>query len=186
MPPAREKAAAGQFAIRRAGRKCAMNGESAPRTPDIHQSPGDDRKRERAGSARPTQQAEHQQPLLFSRPEATLYTSLSTLPQRAGVPDSLLPSLVPKEFTDNGLDAADAAGRPGEVEIEIDRDCNLIVEDAGIGIADATPEKLAGIFCVARAMISSKLLRRPMRGCVGNGLRVCLGWLTATRGRLIV
>ena len=35
-------------------------------------------------------------------------------------------------------------------------------------------------------MVSSKLLRRPTRGCVGNGLRVCLGYLTATRGRLII
>jgi hypothetical protein len=164
-----------------------MNGERAARTPSIHRSPGaDDRQREKAGSARPTQQAEHQQPLLFSRPEASLYTSLSTLPQRAGVSTEMLPSLVAKEFADNALDAADAAGRPGEVEIGIDRDGNLTISDAGIGIAHATPEKLASIFCVARAMISSKLLRRPTRGCVGNGLRVCLGWLTATRGRLIV
>jgi hypothetical protein len=133
-----------------------------------------------------SQQAESHQPLLFSRSGATLYTSLSTLLQLAGVPDEMLPSLVVKEFTDNALDAADAAGRPGKVQIEIDRDGNLIVEDARIGIADATPQKLAGTFCVARAMISSKLLRRPTRGCVGNGLRVCLGWLTATRGRLIV
>jgi DNA topoisomerase VI subunit B len=98
----------------------------------------------------------------------------------------MLRSLAAKEFTDNALDAADAASRPGEVAISVDHDGNLIVEDVGIGIANATPEKLAGIFCVARAMISSKLLRRPTRGCVGNGLRVCLGWLTATRGRLIV
>jgi len=35
-------------------------------------------------------------------------------------------------------------------------------------------------------MVSSKLLRKPTRGAVGNGLRVCLGYLTATRGRLLI
>jgi hypothetical protein len=44
----------------------------------------------------------------------------------------------------------------------------------------------AGLFCVARPMVSSKLLRRPTRGAVGNGLRVCLGFLTATGGSLVV
>jgi hypothetical protein len=132
------------------------------------------------------QQAEKAPPLLFSRPEAMLYTSLATLPQRAGVSAEMLPTLVVKELTDNALDSSDAAGRPGAVTIGIDPHGNLTIEDDGDGIADATPEKLAGIFCVARPMVSSKLLRRPTRGCVGNGLRVCLGYLTATRGRLII
>jgi hypothetical protein len=35
-------------------------------------------------------------------------------------------------------------------------------------------------------MVSSKLLRRPTRGAVGTGLRVCLGYLTATEGGLII
>jgi hypothetical protein len=53
-------------------------------------------------AAKRSKQAElPEAPLLFVRHEATLYTALATLPQRAGVPVSLLPLLVVKEFTDN-------------------------------------------------------------------------------------
>ena len=75
-------------------------------------------------SDRRTQQAElpdsRRQPLLFAREDWSLYTSLATLPQRAGVAASALPWLVAKELCDNALDAADAAGRPGAVEIGVD------------------------------------------------------------------
>ena len=125
-------------------------------------------------------------PLLFAREDWSLYVSLATLPQRAGVSASMLPLLVAKEFCDNGLDAADVAGRPGAVDIGVDHHGNLTVADKGTGIPGSTPEQLAGLFAVARPMLSSKLLRRPTRGCVGNGLRCCLGYLTATRGRLII
>jgi hypothetical protein len=91
-----------------------------------------------------------------------------------------------KEFCDNALDAADAAGHPGAVAISVDPDGSLTVADQGTGIPGATPEQLAGLFCVARPMVSSKLLRRPSRGAVGNGLRVCLGYLTAIHGRLSI
>ncbi len=132
-----------------------------------------------------SRQDDPNRPLLFCRADSSLYVNLATLPQKAGVPASMLPLLVVKEFGDNALDACDAAGRPGAVDISVDSG-NLIVTDQGTGIADATPERIAGLFCVARPMVSTKLLRRPTRGCVGNGLRACLGYLTATRGRLIV
>jgi DNA topoisomerase VI subunit B len=132
-----------------------------------------------------SRQDEQGRVLLFAREDWSLYTSLATLPQKAGVPANRLPWLVTKEVADNGLDASDAAGRPGAVDIEV-ADGNLIVTDQGTGIADATPERIAGLFCVARPMVSTKLLRRPTRGAVGNGLRVCLGYLTATRGKLVI
>lgn len=135
---------------------------------------------------RAIRQAGSASPLLFARPDWSLYLSLASLPQKAGVSTEVLPRLVCKELVDNGLDAADAAGRPGAVDVEIDRRGNLIVTDEGIGIPDATLEKLATIFSVAREMLSSKLLRKASRGAVGNGLRVCLGFLTATRGRLVI
>jgi hypothetical protein len=171
----------------------ARTGKSGPRTTgktlvDTQASrPAENAKSER--SARRTQQGElpdHPAPLLFARPDFSLYTSLATLPQRAGVSASMLPWLVAKELADNALDAADAAGRPGAVDIGIDCRGNLTVADKGTGIPDATPQWIASLFCVARPMLSSKLLRRPTRGAVGNGLRVCLGYLTATRGRLII
>jgi DNA topoisomerase VI subunit B len=136
----------------------------------------------------PTQQGElpdQEAPLLFARDDWSLYTSLATLTQKAGVPTSMLPWLVTKEFADNGLDAADLANVPGAVEVRIDNG-NLTVADQGSGIPDATPEQIARLFCVVRPMVSSKLLRKCTRGAVGNGLRVCLGYLTATRGRLII
>jgi DNA topoisomerase VI subunit B len=129
--------------------------------------------------------AQPRQELLFERPDAALYTSLATLPQKAGVAAERLARLVCKELADNALDAADAAGKPGAVEIRI-ANGNLIVADQGPGIVNATPEQLTRIFSVGRPMLSSKLLRRPCRGAVGNGLRVCLGYITATGGRLRV
>ena len=122
----------------------------------------------------PIQQGEspnHRPPLLFAREEHTLYTSLATLPQRAGVSAGMLPWLVVKELGDNALDSADAAGHPGAVEISVDPRGNLIVTDAGTGLPDATAEQIAKLFCVDRPMVSSKLLRRPTRGAVGNGLK---------------
>ena len=146
----------------------------------------DDCRKVKPAHDRRSQQGESRQPLLFARADSSLYTSLATLPQRAGVPASMLPWLVVKELCDNGLDAADAAARPGAVEIDIDHHGNLTIADKGAGIPDATPEQIAHLFSVARPMLSSKLLRRPTRGAVGNGLRVCLGYLTATRGRLAI
>ena len=147
----------------------------------------DRRKVKSAGSARPSRQANSpSQTLLFAREDWSLYVSLSTLSQRAGVSRDDLPWLICKEFADNALDAADAAGRPGAVQISVDACGNLIVDDQGTGITGATPEKIADIFRVSRPMLSSKLLRQADRGAVGNGIRVCAGYLTTTGGRLII
>ena len=130
--------------------------------------------------------ADSRPPLLFARPDFTLYVTLATLPQRAGVTADKLPWLIAKEVCDNALDSADAAQRPGKVRISVDQSGNLIVTDQGTGLPGATPERIAELFSVARPMLSSKLLRRGTRGAIGNGLRACLGFLTATRGRLII
>ena len=119
------------------------------------------------GTARLSQQAEspRRQPpqLLFERADAALYTSLASLPQKAGVPVHRLARLVIKELTDNALDATDVAGHPGAVTIHITDDGNLTVEDRGTGIRDATPEQLARIFSVARAMLSAARLDQHRR-----------------------
>ena len=77
---------------------------------------------------------------------------------------SMLPGLVAKELCDNALDAADAAGTPRRRRDQRRRRGNLTVEDHGTGIPGATPEQIASLFCVARPMVSSKLLRRPSAG----------------------
>lgn len=114
-----------------------------------------------ATSTRLAEQRGQQQDLLFSRDDWTLYTSFAHLPQKAGVRAADLPKLIAKELCDNGLDAADAAGNPGAVQVSVSPAGDLIVADQGTGIADATPKQIASLFCVARPMVSSKLLRRP-------------------------
>jgi hypothetical protein len=97
-----------------------------------------------AGQVRSYQGNSDERPLLFAREDFSLYCSLATLPQRAGVPARHLAKLVAKEFTDNALDSADAAGRPGAVTIELDDDGNLIVTDQGAGIPDANSPRNRG------------------------------------------
>jgi hypothetical protein len=53
------------------------------------------------------------------------------------------------------------------------------IDDNGPGI-DGTPEDIARLFSISRAMMSSKYLRLPTRGAVGNGLRVVAGAVLAS------
>ena len=57
--------------------------------------------------------------VLFERHDHLDFTSLGTLPKKAGVPVSDLRALVVKELVDNALDSCDRAGNPGEVEIRV-------------------------------------------------------------------
>jgi hypothetical protein len=59
------------------------------------------------------------------------------------------------------------------------------VEDKGAGI-DGDDAEIARIFSMDRPQISSKYLRLPTRGALGNGLRVVVGAVAATDGMLIV
>jgi DNA topoisomerase VI subunit B len=52
----------------------------------------------------------------------------------AGVPAYRLRRLIAKEITDNALDAADRAGRPGAVTIERTGTDTYVVSDKGSGI----------------------------------------------------
>ena len=51
---------------------------------------------------------------------------------------------------------------------------------------DGTPEDIAALFSIRRPMRSSKLLRLPQRGALGNGLRVVVGAVLASDGSLTV
>jgi hypothetical protein len=59
------------------------------------------------------------------------------------------------------------------------------IEDDGPGL-DGGPESIAALFGTKRPMRSSKLLRLPQRGALGNGLRVVAGAVLASEGSLIV
>jgi hypothetical protein len=112
----------------------------------------------------------------FERSEIAAYRSLDTLPMKAGVSRFNLVKLVAKELADNGLDNG------GTASIELSGN-GFIVTDDGPGIASALVPLL---FSVARNPRSSKYLRRPTRGAVGNGLRVVVGAVLASHGTLIV
>ncbi len=116
---------------------------------------------------------------VFCRPDWTLFRNLSTLGQRAGVTTDIIPALVVKELVDNALDAA-AQCHYGQTA-----DGGLFVQDDGDGLP-GTDAEVASLFSVARPLSSTKLLRLPTRGALGNGLRVVVGAVLASGGTLTV
>ncbi|RUL81412.1 hypothetical protein [Tautonia sociabilis] len=116
---------------------------------------------------------------MYQRDDWTLFRTLETLGQKAGVPPWKLAALVAKELTDNALDEK-AACRVGLLDGN-----GFFVEDDGEGIG-GTDDEIAELFSISRPLRSSKLLRRPTRGALGNGLRVVTGAVYATGGTLDV
>jgi hypothetical protein len=129
----------------------------------------------------PSQPADQKPPILkmFEREDWTLFRTVEGLQQRAGVSAERLRRLVLKELADNGLDTG------GSITVDqIDAD-HFVIEDDGPGI-DGTPEDVAALFSIKRPMRSAKLLRKPQRGALGNGLRVVAGAVLASAGSLTV
>jgi hypothetical protein len=118
--------------------------------------------------------------LKFERDDWSLFRTVEGLQQKAGVAKDKLPRLVLKELADNGLDENATTVRTGELPKG-----GWFVEDDGPGI-DGTPGDIARLFSIARPMLSSKLLRLPTRGTLGNGLRVVAGAVLASGGSLNV
>lgn len=116
---------------------------------------------------------------MFIREDWSLFRTLGTLGQKAGVAVDVIPRLVAKELADNALDVA------GTCEVGFREDNGFFVTDRGTGIP-GSDEEVAALFSIARPLVSSKLLRLPTRGALGNGLRVVAGAVLATGGRLIV
>jgi len=115
---------------------------------------------------------------MFTREDWTLFRSLGTLGQKAGVPLRRLAALVVKELVDNALDAGAAA------QVENDGDWIYVVDD-GPGLpGDAAA--IASLFSIKRPLTSSKMVRVPSRGALGNGLRVVAGAVLASGGSLFV
>jgi hypothetical protein len=118
--------------------------------------------------------------LKFEREDWSLFRTVEGLQQKAGVAKDKLRRLVLKELCDNGLDT-DAPVRIGHLP----GNKGYYVEDGGRGI-DGTPEEIARLFSIARPLVSTKLLRLPIRGALGNGLRVVAGAVLASEGSLVV
>ena len=119
------------------------------------------------------------QNLKFEKEDWSLFRTVEGLQQKAGVTKDKLPRLVLKELTDNGGDEG------AEVRIGSLPTGGYFVEDDGRGI-DGTPEQIAQLFSIDRPMVSTKLLRLPTRGALGNGLRVVAGAVLASEGSLVV
>jgi hypothetical protein len=118
--------------------------------------------------------------LKFERADWTAFRTVESLQQKAGVALSRLTRLVLKELADNGLD------NNAEVSVgTLPNGGGYFVEDDGPGI-DGGPEEIAALFSIARPLISTKLLRLPTRGALGNGLRVVAGAVLASGGSLVV
>src|SRR5262249_22327457 len=115
--------------------------------------------------------------LKFERADWALFRTIDGLQQKAGVPAHRLRRLVLKELTDNALDEAGKA-RVGQLD-----GAGYFVEDDGGGI---DPDEVARLFSIARPLVSTKLLRLPIRGALGNGLRVVTGAGLASGGTLTV
>lgn len=113
----------------------------------------------------------------FSREDWTLFRTLETLCQKAGVHRTKLGRLVVKELVDNALDAANRC------YFGVLPEGGFYVSNGGAGIE---PERLPTLFSIRRPLISSKLLRLPTRGALGNGLRVVSGAVLASAGTLCV
>jgi hypothetical protein len=115
---------------------------------------------------------------IFQREDWTAFRTIQGLCRRAGVPEDELARTVIKELVDNALDAA------GDCELSLEDDA-AIIQDNGPGI-DGDDETVAKLFSLNRPQQSSKFLRLPTRGCLGNGLRVIAGAVAATDGNLYV
>lgn len=115
---------------------------------------------------------------MFEREDWTLFRNLGTLGQKAGVPLRKLAALAVKEIADNALDAG--------AEVKVSQAGEWIfIEDNGPGIpGDA--EAIARLFSIRRPLTSSKLMRVPSRGALGNGLRVVAGTVLASSGEMYV
>lgn len=116
---------------------------------------------------------------MFGRDDWTLFRNISTLGQKAGVPRHKLAALVLKELADNALDAG------ARCELSVMPDGWYRVADDGPGI-DGDNEEIARLFSIRRPLSSTKLFRLPMRGALGNGLRVVAGAVLACGGGLRV
>jgi hypothetical protein len=119
-------------------------------------------------------------PLMFERPDWTLFLDRATLPQRAGCQPNELGRVVLKELVDNALDMG--------ANVTLDRADRIdmigyVIIDDGPGI---DPAEVPRLFAVNRPLLSSKLKRLPLRGMLGHGLRVVMGAVAALNGHISV
>jgi hypothetical protein len=118
----------------------------------------------------------------FEREDWTAFRSVEGLQRRAGTSRDKLAAVVVKELVDNALDGG---GTATLIIVGAEDGDTIVVTDNGPGI-EGDDERIARIFSMNRPQISSKYLRLPTRGALGNGIRVVVGAVAAAKGRLFV
>lgn len=116
---------------------------------------------------------------IYAREDWTLFRTLASLTQKAGVPERWLPAVAVKELVDNALDAR------ARCDVGLLDGNGFWVKNDGKGI-EGTDADIAGLFSFHRPLMSSKLVRLPTRGALGNGLRIVAGLVFASGGSLIL
>lgn len=116
---------------------------------------------------------------MFEREDWMLFRNIQTLGQKAGVPLAQIPVLVAKELADNALDAG------ASCSASMTGPRSFVVSDNGSGIP-GTDAEIADLFSIKRSLRTTKQLRLPTRGALGNGLRVVSGAVLTSGGSLAV
>jgi hypothetical protein len=125
---------------------------------------------------RQQRERDRQGDLFYQREDWSLFLDQQTLPQKAGCFPQDLRKIILKEVVDNALDAG--------ATVTINRNDKFwIISDDGPGIH---PDDIPRVFCVNRPLLSTKLKRLPLRGMLGNGLRVVMGATAAFPGASII
>src|SRR4051812_360753 len=106
-------------------------------------------------------------PIVYTREDWTEFRDPARISNRAGVKWEKMPHVLVKELVDNGFDTG-AGVRFGPLHAG-DGEFALFVEDYGPGM-EGTDEAIARRFSIRRPLASSKTIRMPTRGVLGNGL----------------
>lgn len=120
--------------------------------------------------------------LKYTSDEWRAFVDTDSLQRKAGASWQTMPAMVLKELADNAADAADGRGASIEPVI-IGNMPWWRIADQGRGIA---PEDAARVFAVNRPMESTKHVRLPTRGMLGNGTRVVAGYCAVTGSVVMV
>jgi hypothetical protein len=132
-----------------------------------------------------TNNKEEEYQVITDRPEWRDWTTIDGLMRRTGIEGNAnFIRLLVKEITDNSVDAGEGIGNDGKNKCELGLLKNgngFYVQDYGEGIP-GSDEHIAYIFSVKRDSSSTKGIRLPTRGVLGNGLRYVTGVVTIFKG----
>ena len=123
--------------------------------------------------------------MMFESEDWEGFLNADQIGRMAGVGYDDLPASIFKELGDNALDSTGSC-RHGLIHDPEGKVIGGYVEDDGAGIPCKTPDEISDFFSVSRPLRSSKKIRLPTRGALGNGLRVVSGAVHVLKGYLVI